>query len=114
METKNDNEGKGINVSQILQLAQVGEYQKNSVVSKKIIKKESGNITFFAFDKNEGLSEHSAPFDAIVYIVEGEAEIVISGKSYLLKEGEMIIMPANKPHAVKAKKQFKMLLIMIK
>ena len=114
METKKNNESKYIDVAQVISLTEVGEYQKGSVVSKNIINKKSGTVTVFAFDKNEGLSEHSAPFDAIVYIIEGEADIIISGKTYLLKKGEMIIMPANKPHAIKAKEQFKMLLTMIK
>lgn len=114
METKKNNESKYIDVAQVMPLAKVGEYQKGSVVSKNIINKKSGTVTFFAFDKNEGLSEHSAPFDAIVYIIEGEADIIISEKTYLLKKGEMIIMPANKPHAIKAEEQFKMLLTMIK
>ncbi len=89
-------------------------YQAGSVVSREIIKKVNGNITIFAFDENEGLSEHTAPYDAVANILEGEAEIKLSGKSHILKEGEMIIMPAGQPHSVKALRRFKMLLIMIK
>ena len=90
------------------------KYQKGSVVSKEIIRKGTGTITLFAFDQGQGLSEHTAPFDAFVYILDGEAEIFIDKKPVQLKEGEMIIMPANHPHSLKAKKQFKMMLVMIK
>lgn len=89
-------------------------YQKDSVVSNALMAKKTGNLTLFAFDKGQFLSEHTAPFDAGVYILDGEAEIKISGKKHLLKKGEMIIMPAGEPHALKAVKKFKMALIMIK
>jgi quercetin dioxygenase-like cupin family protein len=89
-------------------------YQDGSIVSKEIIKKSTGTVTIFAFDQGQGLSEHTAPFDAMVQIVDGEAEIIISGESHHLKEGETIIMPAGKPHALKALKKFKMMLVMIK
>jgi len=95
-------------------LTELIEYQQDSVVSKTIIKKETGTVTLFAFSEGEGLSEHTAPYDAMVYAVDGEAEITVSGTSNVLRQGEMIILPANKPHAVKAWKRFKMLLIMIK
>jgi quercetin dioxygenase-like cupin family protein len=84
------------------------------VVSREVVNKKSGTVSVFAFDKGEGLSEHTAPFDALVYILDGEANIYISGKKHLVKRGELIIMPANKPHALKAVKRFKMLLIMIR
>ena len=90
------------------------EYASDSVVSKMLIKKEAGNLTLFAFDKGQALSEHTAPFDAAVQILDGTAEIIIGGESYILKEGEFVIMPADTPHAVKASKKFKMLLTMIK
>ncbi|HDZ77194.1 MAG TPA: cupin domain-containing protein [Candidatus Omnitrophica bacterium] len=90
------------------------DYQDGSVVSRQIIKKETGNVTLFAFDKGEGLSEHAAPFDALVYIVDGEAEIIISGEIHKVGAHQMIVMPANKPHALKAKVRFKMFLVMIK
>ncbi len=90
------------------------DYQDGSVVSKELIKKEKGSVTLFAFDKGQGLSEHTAPFDALVYIFDGRAEITIAGKQYSLKAGETIIMPANKPHSLKAVDRFKMLLVMIK
>lgn len=99
---------------QALKLKDIAAYQEHSVVSREIIRKPSGTMTVFAFDKGEGLSEHTAPFDATVYILEGEAEIRIDGKPYSVKEGEMIIMPANKPHALKAITKYKMLLVMIK
>jgi quercetin dioxygenase-like cupin family protein len=98
----------------VLELKDIATYQEHSVVSREIIKKPSGTMTVFAFDKDEGLSEHTAPFDAAVYLLEGEAEIRIDGKPYLVKEGEMIIMPANKPHALKAVTRYKMLLVMIR
>jgi len=89
-------------------------YADKAVVSKHILKKETGNISLFAFDKGEGLSEHTAPFDALVYIVDGKAEIIIDGQSNLLGAGETIVMPADVPHALKATEQFKMVLTMIK
>jgi quercetin dioxygenase-like cupin family protein len=90
------------------------EYQNASVVSKTIIGKKTGTVTLFAFDKGQGLSEHTAPYDAIVYMVDGEAEVTIAGKEFVVKNGEMIILPANKPHSMQAITQFKMLLVMIK
>jgi quercetin dioxygenase-like cupin family protein len=100
--------------SEILKLANLAEYQAGAVVSHQITKADGGNITLFAFDEGQELSEHTAPFDALVQVMEGEAEIKISGKPFLLKIDEAIIMPANQPHAVKAIKKFKMLLTMIK
>ena len=90
------------------------DYQDSSVVSREIIKKDTGTVTIFAFDKGEGLSEHTAPFDAMVQIIDGSAEITISGKKNLLGKGEMIIMPANEPHALKALERYKMVLTMIR
>lgn len=95
-------------------LVSLVDYQDGSVVSKEIIKKEKGTVSLFAFDKGQGLSEHTAPFDAMVYILDGQAEIYIAGKAHLLKTGETIIMPANNPHSLKALDRFKMLLVMIK
>lgn len=89
-------------------------YQEGSIVSKEIIKKPTGTVTIFAFDKNQGLSEHTAPFDALVYLLDGEAEIIISGEPHHLKAGEMIIMPGGKPHALKSMKRFKMMLVMVR
>jgi quercetin dioxygenase-like cupin family protein len=90
------------------------EYQEGSVVSRTIIDKTAGTVTLFTFDENQGLSEHTAPYDAMVYVLEGEVEVTISGKPVMLKKGEMTIMPANEPHALTAKTRFKMLLTMIK
>ena len=89
-------------------------YQGGAVVSREIIKKQTGTVTIFAFDQGQGLSEHTAPFDALVYIADGQAEIIIAGEPHRLKEGEMIIMPGGKPHALKAIEKFKMLLVMIR
>jgi quercetin dioxygenase-like cupin family protein len=89
-------------------------YHDGSIVSKEIIKKTTGTVTVFAFDKGQGLSEHTAPFDALVYVLDGETEITISGKPHHLKQGEMIIMPGGEPHSLKAVKRFKMMLVMIR
>ena len=99
---------------QAANVAHMIDYQKGAVVSREIISKKTGTITLFAFDEGQGLSEHTAPFDALVYLLDGEAEITISGKPFRLSKGEMIIMPAHEPHALAALKKFKMLLIMIK
>ncbi len=101
-------------VAQAINLADLVMYQDGSVISRTIINKKTGTVTLFAFDEGQGLSEHKAPFDALVYLLDGEAQIMIAGHSHHLKKGEMIIMPANEPHALKAIKKFKMLLIMIK
>ena len=93
---------------------QLIDFQTDAVVSKTLIKKEKGTVTTFAFDKDQGLSEHTAPFDALVQILEGKADILLEGVSNILEKGEMIIMPANIPHALKAIEKFKMLLVMIK
>jgi quercetin dioxygenase-like cupin family protein len=89
-------------------------YADKAVVSKHILKKQTGNISLFAFDKGEGLSEHTTPFDAMVLVVDGKAEIIIDGSSHLLESGDSIIMPADIPHALKAVDKFKMVLTMIK
>lgn len=100
--------------SQILHIAEMVSYQDGSVVSRQITKEDAGNVTLFAFDKDQGLSEHKAPFDALVHILEGEADVIISGTPYRLSAGDAIIMPANEPHALKAIQKFKMLLTMIR
>lgn len=105
---------KQTDTAQVMRLVDLADYQDGSVVSRTIINKKTGTVTFFAFDKEQGLSEHTAPFDALVYLLDGEAEISISGKPHHLKQGEMIIMPADQPHALKALKKFKMILIMIR
>ena len=99
---------------QVKNLSDLVKYQENAVVSSEIIKKDTGTVTVFAFDKGQGLSEHTAPFDALVNVIDGKAEVTISGKLFSVKEGEMIIMPANESHSLKAVEKFKMLLVMIK
>ena len=89
-------------------------YQDGAVVSREIVKKPTGSVTIFAFDEGQGLSEHTAPFDALVQMVEGDAEIMISGQPHQLQGGEIILMPAGQPHALKALKRFKMILTMMR
>ena len=98
----------------ILNVESMLDFQEGSVVSRTLVNKDVGTVTLFSFDKGEGLSEHTAPFDALVYVFEGEAEIIISKEKFLLKKGQMIIMPADEPHALNAPEKFKMMLIMIK
>jgi quercetin dioxygenase-like cupin family protein len=100
--------------SQILPVADLISYQEGAVVSRQIVKADAGNVTLFAFDLGQELSEHTAPFDALVHVLDGNVEIRISGKPFALKAGEAILMPANEPHAVKALTKFKMLLTMIR
>ena len=100
--------------SQVLHMADLASYQEGSVVSRQITKEDAGNITLFAFDDGQELSEHTAPFDALVHVLDGEAEVRISGTPYVLKSGDAIIMPASEPHALKAVTKFKMLLTMIR
>jgi quercetin dioxygenase-like cupin family protein len=100
--------------SQVFSFATAVEYASGAIVSKTVLKKETGNISLFAFDRGEALSEHTAKFDAVIQVVDGKAEIIIAGKPYLVSAGETIIMPANIPHAVKAVERFKMVLTMIR
>jgi len=100
--------------SQVLPIADLIAYQEGAVVSRQIVKAEAGNVTLFAFDLGQELSEHTAPFDALVHVLDGEVEVRISGKPHTLKAGEAIVMPANEPHALKALTGFKMLLTMIR
>jgi quercetin dioxygenase-like cupin family protein len=100
--------------AQASNLSSLINYQEGSVVSRTLIDKKTGTVTLFAFDINQGLSEHTAPYDAMVQVLEGEVEVTISGKPTILKAGEITIMPANEPHALSAKTKFKMLLTMIK
>ncbi|MBI5701391.1 cupin domain-containing protein [Candidatus Saganbacteria bacterium] len=101
-------------VEGVINLAGLIGYQSGSVVSRTLVNKKTGTVTVFAFDKGEGLSEHAAPFDAIVNVLDGTAEVSISKKPHILNAGDMIIMPANEHHSLKAIDKFKMLLIMIK
>jgi quercetin dioxygenase-like cupin family protein len=100
--------------AEVVKLLDLIAYQAGSVVSREIVSRPTGTATLFAFDAGQGLSEHTAPFDAMVSVLDGEVEITISGKKHLLKAGDMIVMPANEPHALKALTRFKMLLVMIK
>lgn len=108
IEMKEDLRGQALKAKDLVR------YDKGAVVSRTIIDKKTGTVTIFSFDKGQGLSEHTAPFDAMVEILDGEAEIFIAGKPHKVKAGEFIIMPANKPHALKAVKKFKMALVMIR
>ncbi len=100
--------------SEVLHMSDLVTYQDGSVVSRQITKADAGNVTLFAFDQDQELSEHTAPFDALVHILDGEAEVRISGKPFHLQTGNAIIMPADEPHALKAISKFKMLLTMIR
>lgn len=97
-----------------LNISEMVSYQEGSIISREIVRKDTGTITLFAFDEGQGLSEHTAPFDAVVQVLDGEATVSIEGQPVTVGRGEIIIMPANRPHAVKADKRFKMLLTMIK
>ena len=97
-----------------MKLKDLVTYQKGSVVSRTMVDKDGGTVTVFAFDEHQGLSEHTAPYDALVIVIDGKVNVRISGKDFNLDEGQMIIMPANKPHALKAITKFKMLLVMIR
>jgi quercetin dioxygenase-like cupin family protein len=101
-------------MAKALRMVDLAEYQAGSIVSRTLIEKPTGTVTLFAFDEGQGLSEHTAPFDALVCVLEGETEITISGTPSRLHAGDMIIMPAHEPHAVKAVKKFKMMLTMIR
>ncbi len=105
---------KGLPGAQLARAGELVNYQDGAVVSREIVRKPTGNVTLFAFDEGQGLSEHTAPFDALVQVVEGDAEIIISGQSHRVQGGEMILMPAGQPHALKAPKRFKMILTMIR
>lgn len=100
--------------SEVFEIASLAEYQAGAIVSRQITRSEAGNVTLFAFDAGQELSEHTAPFDALVHILDGEAEIKIAGRPFLLEAGQVILMPANEPHAVRAVTRFKMLLTMMK
>ena len=105
---------KGLPGAQVANIAEFVHYQDGAVVSREIVRKSTGNVTLFAFDEGQGLSEHTAPFDALVQVLEGEAEISVSSQPHHLRHGEMILLPAGQPHALKAIKKFKMALTMIR
>jgi quercetin dioxygenase-like cupin family protein len=95
-------------------LAKMVDYRDGSIVSREVLRKKTGTVTLFAFDAGQGLSEHTAPFDALVQVLDGEAEITIAGRKHAVGAGQMIVMPANKPHALRAAMPFKMMLVMIR
>lgn len=105
---------KGVPVAQPAKILELINYQEGAVVSREVLRKPAGNITLFAFDEGQGLSEHTAPFDALVQVLEGEAEITISGQPNRVVVGELILMPAGQPHSLKSIQRFKMLLTMIR
>lgn len=111
---KNEKKDSYILHSEVFLLKELVNYETGSVVSRTLVKNKGGSVTLFSFDKGQGLSEHSAPFDALVQVLEGEVILTIGGKNIEAKAGEIVIMPANIPHAVQAKERFKMLLTMIK
>jgi quercetin dioxygenase-like cupin family protein len=114
MQTETPSKPKGLSGAEVAKAAELVTYQDGSIVSREIVKKPAGNVTIFAFDEGQGLSEHTAPFDALVHVLEGEAEIRIAGSLHHLNRDEMILMPAQQPHALKALKKFKMILTMIR
>ena len=113
MKRKEVSDKQGIS-GKAVRLAGLLDYQRDALVSRTFIDRKTGTVTLFAFDKGQALSEHTAPFDALVYIVDGEAVVYVAGGRNVVKSGDMIIMPANKPHALSAEKKFKMLLVMIR
>jgi quercetin dioxygenase-like cupin family protein len=114
MKPETPSKPKGLPGAETARAAGLVNYQDGSIVSREIVKKPTGNVTIFAFDEGQGLSEHTAPFDTLAHVLEGEAEISIAGQKHHLHGGEMILMPAGQPHALKALKRFKMILTMIR
>ena len=114
MATNKPSNAKGLQPAKIARLAELIQYQDGAVVSRQLISKPSGTVTAFAFDEDQGLSEHTAPFDALVQVIEGSAEITIAGERQVVNAGELILLPAGQPHAVKAVTRFKMLLTMLR
>ena len=110
---KNNEQRTGFKRSQVAYLVNLIDYQEDAIVSRTIIDNESGTVTLFSFDKGQGLSEHTTPYEALMYLIDGEVSVTLSGKTYHLQQGEMIVMPPNEPHALKALSRFKMLLILI-
>jgi len=110
----NDQDQNVVKPAEVKQLVELLQYQDASIVSRVLLKNKGGTVTLFAFDVGEGLSEHTAPFDALVVVTDGEADVEIAGESFKVRQGETIVLPANRPHAVRAATRFKMLLIMIR
>jgi quercetin dioxygenase-like cupin family protein len=109
-----ESDQNSVRPAEVKQLVDLLQYQDGSIVSRVLLKNKGGTVTLFAFDVGEGLSEHTAPFDALVVVTDGEADIEIAGESFKVRQGETIILPANRPHALRATTRFKMLLIMIR
>jgi len=101
-------------LGRVVRLADLVQYHEGAVVSRTVVDKKAGTVTVFAFDAGEGLSEHTAPYDAMVYVLDGQAEVTIAGEAMAVGAGEMVVMPANRPHALRALTPFKMLLVMIR
>src|SRR5689334_22475225 len=114
MQREISSKSKGLPGAEVAKAAELVSYQDGAVVSREIVKKPTCSVTVFGFDEGQGLSEHTSPFDALVHVLEGEAEITIAGTPYLLHSGEIILMPANQLHALKAQSRFKMILTMIR
>lgn len=114
MQNEKGTKAAGFTPAQATPISNLVDYQPGSIVSREIIRKNTGKVTLFAFDAEEGLSEHTSPFDALAQIIEGEVEITIAGKVNRVRAGELILMPANQPHALKALERFKMILTMIR
>ena len=114
MKPETPSKPKGLPGAQVAKAAELVNYQDGAVVSREIVKRPTGSVTLFAVDEDQGLSEHTAPFDALAQVVEGEVEIMISGQPHRLQGGEMMLMPAGQPHALKALTRFKMMLTMIR
>ena len=114
MQPETSSKSKGLSGTEVAKAAELVTYQDRSIVSREFVKKPTGNVTVFAFAEGQGMSEHTSPFDALVHVLDGEAEISIAGKPYHLHSGGMILMPANQSHALKAQKRFKMILTMIR
>lgn len=110
----NEQDQSAVQSAEVKQLIDLLQYQDSSIVSRVLLKNKGGTVTLFAFDVGEGLSEHTAPFDALVVVTDGEADIEIAGEGFKVRQGETITLPANRPHAVRAVTKFKMLLIMIR
>jgi quercetin dioxygenase-like cupin family protein len=104
----------GLKAGEAVRISNLMEYGEDAIVSRTLVENDAGTVTLFAFDEGQGLSEHTAPFDALVQVVDGESEIIIGGASNKVKEGELILMPANIPHALRATKRFKMILTMLR
>jgi len=114
MSSQQTRDKREIPIAEVVRLIDLVNYQEGSVVSRTLVNLATGTVTLFAFDEGQGLSEHTAPFDAVAHLLEGEAEITVSGKPLRTTAGEAVLMPANQPHSLKALSRFKMLLIMIR